>query len=154
MDECHAWDDQSVWHKDWPHKIYVGQWPIFCGPVILLNILTVCWRNIILEIMDQCDIKIGLINYMWVIDLYFEVQWFCLISWRSAVTINYFDTLNNGAARGIRAPLGTCSDNIIWIANTDNVKELYNLSHITRKPVFGVCDQLRLKPACSADETS
>ena len=29
-----------------------------------------------------------------------------------------------------------------------------NLSHITRKLVFGVCDQLRLKQACSADETS
>ena len=29
-----------------------------------------------------------------------------------------------------------------------------HLSHITRKPVFGVCDQVRLKPACSAKETS
>ena len=28
------------------------------------------------------------------------------------------------------------------------------LSHVTRKPVFGVCDKLRLKPSCSADETS
>ena len=28
------------------------------------------------------------------------------------------------------------------------------LSHVTIKPVFRVCDQLRLKPACSADETS
>ena len=28
------------------------------------------------------------------------------------------------------------------------------MSHVMRKPVFGVCDQLRLKPACSADETS
>ena len=28
------------------------------------------------------------------------------------------------------------------------------LSLVTRKPVFGVCDQLRLKPACSTDETS
>ena len=25
---------------------------------------------------------------------------------------------------------------------------------VTRKPVFGVCDQIRLKPACSAIETS
>ena len=35
---------------------------------------------------------------------------------------------------------------------------LYNCrkyeSHITRKPVFGVFDQVRLKPACSATETS
>ena len=28
------------------------------------------------------------------------------------------------------------------------------MSHVTRKPVFGVCDQLRLKQACSASETS
>ena len=26
--------------------------------------------------------------------------------------------------------------------------------HVTRKPAFGVCDQVRHKPACSADETS
>ena len=30
----------------------------------------------------------------------------------------------------------------------------FHMSHVTRKPVFGVCDQVRLKPACSADETS
>ena len=28
------------------------------------------------------------------------------------------------------------------------------VSHIIRKPVFGVCDQVRLKPACSITETS
>ena len=28
------------------------------------------------------------------------------------------------------------------------------MSHVTRKPVFGVCDQERLKPACSAIEDS
>ena len=28
------------------------------------------------------------------------------------------------------------------------------LSHVTRKPVFGVCDQIRLKQVCSASETS
>ena len=27
-------------------------------------------------------------------------------------------------------------------------------SHVTRKPVFGVCDQVRLKPVCYATETS
>ena len=30
MDEGHTWCNRSVWHKDWPHKIYIGQWPIFC----------------------------------------------------------------------------------------------------------------------------
>ena len=31
---------------------------------------------------------------------------------------------------------------------------LHKMSLITRKPVFGVCDQIRLKPACSAQEAS
>ena len=30
----------------------------------------------------------------------------------------------------------------------------YHMSHVTRKPVFEVCDQVRLKPDCSATETS
>ena len=29
-----------------------------------------------------------------------------------------------------------------------------HVSHVMRNPVFGVCDQVRLKPACSATETS
>ena len=29
-----------------------------------------------------------------------------------------------------------------------------HLSHVMRKPVFGSCDQVRLKPACPATDTS
>ena len=32
--------------------------------------------------------------------------------------------------------------------------EVMNMNLITRKPVFEVCDQVRLKPACSATEAS
>ena len=28
------------------------------------------------------------------------------------------------------------------------------MSHVVRKPVFGLCDQVRLKPACSVTEAS
>ena len=28
------------------------------------------------------------------------------------------------------------------------------INHVTRKPIFGVCDLVRLKPACSATEAS
>ena len=35
MDEYYTWDIASVWHKHWPEIMYVGQWPIFHGPVIL-----------------------------------------------------------------------------------------------------------------------
>ena len=30
---------------------------------------------------------------------------------------------------------------------------LHDMSLVMRRPVFGVCDQVRLKPACSATET-
>ena len=48
--------------------------------MILLNtciLKTVCWRYVLLGIMDQCDTKIDIIKYMWVSDLYFMVQWLC-----------------------------------------------------------------------------
>ena len=64
MGEHHSWNIGSVWHKDWPHQVYVGQWPIFYGPVILLHILeTIWWRNVVLGLMDQCDTKIDLLKY-------------------------------------------------------------------------------------------
>ena len=63
--------------------MYVCQWPIFHGPVILPYILnTICWTNAIIMILVPCDAKIYLIECMWVSDLHFMVQWFCLISWR------------------------------------------------------------------------
>ena len=34
-----TWDKGSLWHKDWPCKIYVDQWPIFHGPLILPYII-------------------------------------------------------------------------------------------------------------------
>ena len=54
MEECHSWDTGSAWHKVWPNKIYVGQWPICHGPVTLLNILKTVWyRNVILVIIGE-----------------------------------------------------------------------------------------------------
>ena len=83
MYECHTWDNGSVWHRDWPHRICVGQWLIFHGPVILPYIFKTIWlMNVIFGIMDQCDTKTDLIKNMWVSDLYFTVQWFCSIPLR------------------------------------------------------------------------
>ena len=74
---------------------YIGHWPLFYGPVILLHILkTIWWRNVVLGIMDQCDTKIDLIKYMWVSDLYFMVHWFCLFD------LNYFYTSRNSNGQG------------------------------------------------------
>ena len=52
MEKCCTWDNGPVWHKDWPLKIYMGQWPIFHGPLILpfvividLNYLYTLWKG-------------------------------------------------------------------------------------------------------------
>ena len=59
----YTWYNGSVWHIHWPYQVYVGQWPIFYAPAILLHILkTIWWRNVVLGIMDHCDSKIDLVN--------------------------------------------------------------------------------------------
>ena len=83
MDEYYNWDVDSVGHKHWPEFMYVGQWPIFHGPVILLYILKTIWWTIVLNgILVPCDAKVYLIKSMLVSDIHFMVQWFCRISWR------------------------------------------------------------------------
>ena len=58
MDEHLSWYNGSVWHIVRPYQVYVGRWPVFYGPAILLHILkTIWWRNVVLGIMDQCDSK-------------------------------------------------------------------------------------------------
>ena len=42
---------------------------------------------------------------------------------------------------------------LLWMHVLLNVKPLFcKMSHVTRKPVFGDFDQVRLKPACAATE--
>ena len=36
-----TWDDRSVSLRDWPCKLYVGQWSIFHGPLILPYIIVI-----------------------------------------------------------------------------------------------------------------
>ena len=43
MEKYCIWDSGSAWHKDRPRKIYVGQWHIFHGPLILSCILSYTW---------------------------------------------------------------------------------------------------------------
>ena len=73
------WDYESVW----PQNKCRSLWPIFHGQVILPYILKTIWyMNTILWDMSQYspmfDLKINVGHC----DLYFMVQWFCLISWR------------------------------------------------------------------------
>ena len=72
-----------MWHKHWTETIYLGKWPIFHAPVILPYILEDCLIDSVINgILDPCDEKIYHTKCMWVSDLYFMLQWFCLISWR------------------------------------------------------------------------
>ena len=83
MDEYYTWYVGSVWHKHWPEFMYAGQWPICHGPVILPYIVkTIWWINVIIWTLVPCDANIYLITCMWVSDLHFMVQWFCLLCWR------------------------------------------------------------------------
>ena len=43
MDICHNLNIESMWCKDFPHKMYVRQWYIFHGPVIPSYILKTFW---------------------------------------------------------------------------------------------------------------
>ena len=64
MDKCHNLDIGSMRCKDLPYYIYVSQWPIFYGPVILSCILKTIWWMIVLEILIQCDTNIDMKLYM------------------------------------------------------------------------------------------
>ena len=77
------WDYDSVWPDVWPQNICQTLWPIFHGQVILpYTLKTICCMNIILwdyeSVCSTFDLKINVGHC----DLYFMVQWFCLISWR------------------------------------------------------------------------
>ena len=77
------WAYDSVWPDVWPQNKCRSLWPIFHGPVILHFILKIIWcRNIILRDYGSVWPDVwGKIN-VGHCDLYFMVQWFCLISWR------------------------------------------------------------------------
>ena len=96
MEKRRTWDNGLLWLKDRPCKIYVGQWPIFHGPLILPYIIVRFklflyikkWHRLgifvplrALALVDigtpMFDLKINVGH----IDLYYMVQWFCLISW-------------------------------------------------------------------------
>ena len=51
--KCHNCNIGSMWCKDQPHKMYVGQWPTLRGPVILTYLeKTFWWRNVVLKIFS------------------------------------------------------------------------------------------------------
>ena len=90
------WDYESVWPDVWPQNNCRSLWPIFHGPMILPYIFKTVWcLNILFGIMSQYDwtfdLKINVGHW----DLYFMVQWFCLIFWRLFdVWTSYFEIMS------------------------------------------------------------
>ena len=73
----------------------------FYGPAILLHILkTICWRNVVLGIIEQYDSKINLVNYIcWSVTC---ISWsidFAL--YHCHRLINYFIHLEMASAGGV-----------------------------------------------------
>ena len=77
------WDYESVWHNIWSQNKFRSLWPIFYGPVILpYSLKTFDIWTPYFGIMSQYDPMFDLKIFVGHCDLYFMVQWFCLIAWR------------------------------------------------------------------------
>ena len=76
------WNNESVWLDARPQNKSGSLWPIFHGSVILPYILKAIEVLTYLGIMSQYDLMLDLKIKVGHCDLYFMVQWFCLISWR------------------------------------------------------------------------
>ena len=80
LDKCHTWDISSLWPNYWRQNISLLVWPIFHGSVILPYILnTICWINVTPGILVPCDPMNDHLLYLGHCDLYFMLQWFCLL---------------------------------------------------------------------------
>ena len=55
-------------------QVYVGQWTIFYGTMILLYVLkTIYSKKVVCGMIDQCHSETDPVIYMWVSDLYFAL---------------------------------------------------------------------------------
>ena len=80
LDKCHTWDISSLWPDYWRQNLPLLVWPIFHGSVILPYILnTICWINVTPGILVPCDPMNDHLLYLGHCDLYFMLQWFCLL---------------------------------------------------------------------------
>ena len=87
LDKCHTWDISSLWPDYWCQNISLLVWPIFHGSVILPYILnTICWINVPPGILVPYDPMNDHLLYLGHCNLYFMVQWFCLISYNIKCT--------------------------------------------------------------------
>ena len=72
MEKCCTWDNGSLLLKDRPRKIYVGQWPIFHGPLILPYIIV----RLKLFLYIKKWHRPGLFVSLWALALVFQIFFF------------------------------------------------------------------------------
>ena len=74
------WDYELVWPDVWHQNKCRSLWPVFDGPVILPYILKTVWWTSYFWIMCLYDPTFDFKINVGHCDLYFMLQWFCLIS--------------------------------------------------------------------------
>ena len=88
-------DNVSLSPNLWPQNECRSQWLIFLGPVILPSIFKTIWcMNIILWDYESVWPNNWPKNKCSHCDVYFMVQWFCLISWLFDVWTSYFGIMS------------------------------------------------------------
>ena len=93
MDKCNNWDISSMWCKDLPNKMCVGQWPTFHGPVVL-SYLEDCYEPsheiMVLFILRKLILQTRMPSHPVGLDVWFLVGPF-----------NYFHTLCMRTAKAL-----------------------------------------------------
>ena len=91
MEKRCTWDNGSLWLKDQPCKIYVGQWPIFHGPLILPYIIVRLKLFLYIKKWHRLGVFVPLralalvINFSGILTLtvYFNISAYVAIIWLS-----------------------------------------------------------------------
>ena len=115
MDKCNNWDISSMWCKDLPNKMCVGQWPTFHGPVVL-SYLEDCYEPsheiMVLFILRKLILQTRMPSHPVGLDVWFLVGPF-----------NYFHTL---CMRTAKALVRLCG----WAGSPEPLLVAYVLSTI------------------------
>ena len=103
-------------------------WPNFNTSAILPCILkTISWINVILGILVRCDTTIDIIINVGHLDLYFMVQWFCLVSWMLFdIWTSLFGIMNQYTPTvDLKVNLGNC--NFMWHLEANLMYDYHSL---------------------------
>lgn len=78
-DQPCSWNTISVLYNHWPVTIYSRSTVYIAWFLILINIDTDCWTNVLTGILVSCDANIYPTKCMYATDLYFVLRRCCLL---------------------------------------------------------------------------